>query len=160
MIKLKCLILLYLSANVVYIFTFVFDFNPLLQIKNEQGVKACHCRYDNQRNKGRKELKSPPKHRFLEESVCSNDATRRGTGQRVISFSMFGEKQKNIYYMKGLLRNVEAIKKYYPSQYIVRIYFDEQQLSSKCKEWLCNIYCSESNVDLCEVNHISKYLGC
>ena len=69
---------------------------------------------------------------------------------------MFGEKQKNTYYMKGLLRNVEAIKKYYPSQYIVRIYFDEQQLSSKSKKWLCNIYCSELNVDLCEVNHISK----
>ena len=156
MIKLKCLILLYLSANVVYILTFVFDVNPLLQIKNEQGVIACNCGYNNQRNKGRKESKSPPKYRPLEESVCSNDATRRGTGQRVISFSMFGEKQKNIYYMKGLLKNVEAIKKYYPSQYIVRIYFNEQQLSSKSKKWLCDIYCSESNVDLCEVNHISK----
>lgn len=155
MLKLKYLIPLYMAINIVYIFTMVFNFNPLLRIKKNRDKTLCYCKDSNPRNIFLERLKLPAKNKVLEESVCSSDATRRGGGQKVISFSIFGE--NNTRYMRGLLKNVKAIKKYYPGQYIVRIYFDERRTNNK--EFLCDVFCTEPNVDLCNVNDIGKSLA-
>merc|ERR1712223_841951 len=88
-----------------------------------------------------------------EMSVCSSDATRRGKDQKVIAYSIFGIDSS--YYKKGFVRNVDAIKKYYPNQYIIRLYYNDQTMTDK--NVLCDIYCQESSVDLCNVKTIDVY---
>ena len=152
MLKLKYLIFLYILINIVYILTMVFNFNPLLQIKDTWGNTSCHCEQSSRRHKFFEKLRHKHLNKVIEESVCSKDATRRGEGQQVISFSIFGS--NDIQYKTGLLKNIKSIKKYYPHQYIVRIYFDEQR--TNIKEFLCDILCREPNIDLCNVNDIGK----
>ena len=89
---------------------------------------------------------------YNDESICSEEATRRGPGQRIISFSMYGENNKE--YIEGLLRNIKAINEFYSPQYITRLYYSEQDLSNK--EMLCTIFCNESNLDLCNVDAIGR----
>ena len=50
MVKLKCLIFFYFVVNVVYLLTMVFDFNPLIQIKEIQSDNGCKCKYNSPRN--------------------------------------------------------------------------------------------------------------
>ena len=129
----------------------VFNFNPLMKIKGKSDNKTCHCKFNSPRKTFRQKFEQPlseNKH----ESVCSEEATKRGPGQRVISFSMFGE--NTTWYIKGLLRNINAINKFYSPQYIIRLYYNERNLDNK--ELLCTIFCTESNVDLCNVNDIGK----
>ena len=129
----------------------VFNFNPLMKIKEKRDNTTCRCAYSSIRNTFFEKLEHPGNNGT--ESLCSFQATRRGAGQRVISFSMFGENVTG-YYLKGLLKNINAIKKNYPHQYIVRLYYNEQNLVHK--EILCDIFCTELNVDLCNVNDIGK----
>jgi hypothetical protein len=129
----------------------VFNFNPLMKIKEKSDNKTCHCKFNSPRKTFKQKLEQPlseNKH----ESVCNEEATKRGPGQRVISFSMFGK--NTALYLRGLLRNIDAIKKLYSPQYIIRLYYNELNLANK--ELLCSIFCTESNVDLCNVNDIGK----
>ena len=130
----------------------VFNFNPLLKLKLNRDNSLCHCKYSSPRNIYLEGLEPPAHNTTLEVSVCSRDATRRGAGQKVISFSIFGKDSTR--YMRGLLKNIKAIKKYYPHQYIIRIYFDERRIQNK--NFLCDIFCVEPNLDLCNVNDIGK----
>ena len=130
----------------------VFNFNPLLKIKITRDNSLCHCKYSSPRNVYFERLKLPAQNTILEESVCSSDSTRRGEGQKVISFSIFG--RNNTRYMRGLIKNIKAIKKYYPHQYIMRIYFDERRMDNQ--DFLCDIFCVEPKLDLCNVNNIGK----
>ena len=99
----------------------VFNFNPLMKIKGIGDNKTCHCKFNSPRETLRQKFEQPlseNKH----ESVCSKEATRRGTGQKVISFSMFGKNSE--WYIKGLLRNINAINRLYSPQYIIRRYYN------------------------------------
>ena len=108
--------------------------------------------YNSPRNMFFDKLELQKNENTREESVCSNDATRRGKDQKVISYSIFGEDSSQ--YMRGFIQNVEAIKKYYPHQYIIRLYYNDQTMTDK--KVLCDIFCKESNVDLCNVKTIGK----
>ena len=132
----------------------VFNFNPLLKIKTNRDNSLCHCKYSSPRNVYLKRIELQTQNTALEESVCSSDATRRGAGQKVISFSIFGK--NNTRYLRGMIKNIKAIKKYYPHQYIMRIYFDERRMNNK--DVLCDIFCIEPKLDLCNVNDIGKLL--
>ena len=129
----------------------VFDFNPLIQIKETHGASGCQCSYDSPRNIffNRLELQLDENKTSSEKSICSSDATRRGKDQKVVSYSIFGEDSSQ--YMRGFVQNVNALKKYYPHQYIIRLYYNDQTMTDK--NVLCEIYCKESNVDLCNVEH-------
>merc|ERR1712018_738071 len=137
MVKLKCLILFYFVVNVVYIFTMVFNFNPLIQIKEKLSNNGCQCVYNSPRNMFFDNLRLQNNENTRQESVCSSDATRRGKDQKVISYSIFGEDSSQ--YMRGFIQNVDAIKKYYPHQYIIRLYYNDQTMTDK--KVLCDIFC-------------------
>ena len=157
MVKLKCLIFFYFVVNVVYLLTMVFDFNPLIQIKEIQSDNGCKCKYNSPRNIYFSQLgwQKNMNTTVREMSVCSGDATRRGKDQKVIAYSIFGKDSS--YYMKGFVRNVDAIKKYYPHQYIIRLYYNDQTMTDK--NVLCDIYCKESNIDLCNVKTIGRFFS-
>ena len=54
----------------------------------------CNCKYNSPRNIAIQKAKQPLSGNE-QESICSEQATRRGAGQRVISFAMFGDKNKD-----------------------------------------------------------------
>ena len=134
---------------IVYGFTMGFNCNTSTEIKEKRDDTTCHCKYDSPRNKILQMLEQPLSEN-KQESFCSDAATRRGAGQRVISFSMYGENNKQ--YIEGLLRNINAINKLYSPQYISRLYYSGRNLANK--ELLCSIFCNESNLDLCDVNDL------
>ena len=157
MVKLKCLIFFYFVVNVVYLLTMVFNFNPFIQIKETLGESSCQCAYNSPRNVyfNRLEWQLEKNKSSSEKSVCSRDASKRGKDQKVISYSIFGEDSSQ--YMRGFVQNVNAVKKYYPHQYIIRLYYNDQTMTDK--NVLCDIYCKESNVDLCNVKIIGRFFS-
>jgi hypothetical protein len=56
-------------------------------------------------------------------SLCGATADRRGPGQRVLSYSLFGPVIKN--YLSGVEGNLESVRKVYPKEYTVRVYHDK-----------------------------------
>ena len=157
MVKLKCLIFFYFMVNVVYLLSMLFNFNPFIQIKETLSESSCQCAYNSPRNVyfTRLEWQLEKNKTSSEKSVCSRDASKRGKDQKVISYSIFGEDSSQ--YMRGFVQNVNAVKKYYPHQYIIRLYYNDQTMTDK--NVLCDIYCKESNVDLCNVKIIGRFFS-
>ena len=87
-------------------------------------------------------------------STCSQYATDRGPGQKVISFSFYG-KLKSAYF-NGIAGNLALIPLFYPD-YIMRLYLDINALKTEDDyKDLCKLYCSDPNLDLCDVGKIGK----
>ena len=87
-------------------------------------------------------------------STCSQYATDRGPGQKVISYSFYG-KLESAYY-NGIAENLALIQLLYPD-YIMRLYFDKNAVQTEDKyQELCDLYCDEANLDLCDVGEIGK----
>ena len=60
------------------------------------------------------------------QSLCSEHASLRGQGQKVVAFSYYGdansEKHKIRQYLSGIKTNLEAIKKFYPGKVYICAY--------------------------------------
>ncbi|KAL7644100.1 UNVERIFIED_CONTAM: hypothetical protein RMT77_004923 [Armadillidium vulgare] len=133
----------------------IFDLN-----KTFEGVEAsqykfhlCNCirRY----RKDRYENESS-----LLQSTCSDFSTRRGNGQLVISYSYYS-KDNNIKkgsrdalrYLEALRDRVSEAKSIYPD-WIIRIYTDVTRSNGYATQVLCDVYCSDDQVDLCDVSNL------
>ena len=91
---------------------------------------------------------------FLKErSLCSQRATDRGKGQKIISYSFYGS--LNSAYFNGILENLAGVQLLYP-EYIMRLYYDREKAMEEPEkfETLCDMFCYESNFDLCDVNNL------
>ena len=100
-------------------------------------------------------------------STCSESATARGQGQRIISFAFYNNRQiKNKLShssmsstdeeFTGILENLKLVEKYYPS-YTMRIYTDiTEKTHSKRHSELCAIYCNHPKLDICNVYHLGN----
>lgn len=91
------------------------------------------------------------------QSLCSLFSSLRGHGQKVISYSFYGSLKSA--YFKGIRENFNGIKSYYPG-YIMRLYYDRKKaMEDNPTEFskLCDMFCSEPNFDLCDVNSIGRY---
>ena len=135
----------------------VFNFNPLKRIKMSSDiVNQCNCKYDSPRKVYfERQVRARSNNTSRLSSVCSEAATERGKGQKVLSFSMFG--QNKSHYINGLIKNIQAAKKYYGSEYLVRLYFEPKRIEKKhFKDKLCDLLCTEPSLDLCDVNNIGK----
>ena len=87
-------------------------------------------------------------------STCSQYATDRGPGQKVISYSFYGKLQSA--YFNGIAENLALIQLLYPD-YIMRIYLDKNAIQTEDEyQDLCDLYCSEPNLDICDVGEIGK----
>ena len=87
------------------------------------------------------------------KSLCGPTADNRGPGQRVISFSLFGEVQN---YAAGVRGNILDLKAKYPKGYTARIYHDSSWERDPSKmQLLCQVYCDNRDVmDLCPVREL------
>ena len=100
-------------------------------------------------------------------STCSESATARGHGQRIISFAFYNNRKiKNKLShssmsstdeeFTGIMENLKLVEKYYPS-YTMRLYTDitEKTHSNRHSE-LCAIYCNHPKLDICNVYRLGN----
>ena len=87
------------------------------------------------------------------KSLCGQTADNRGPGQRVISFSLFGDEPK---YVAGIRGNILDLKAKYPKGYTARIYHDSSwERDPNQMHLLCQVYCDNSDMmDLCPVQEL------
>jgi len=97
-------------------------------------------------------------HHLLEKrSTCSQHATDRGPEQKVISYSFYGPLTSA--YFNGIFENLAGVRMYYPD-YVMRLYLDRSKaMSDNIENYqkLCQLFCRETNFDLCDVNEIEQY---
>ena len=98
-------------------------------------------------------------------STCSDSATARGPGQRVISFSFFGkhEKKGKLSHsalsstdneFDGIMQNLKLVEKFYPA-YSMRLYTDISDETDPTRHSnLCDIYCNHPKLDICDVYNL------
>ena len=87
-------------------------------------------------------------------STCGQSATDRGPGQKVISYSFYG-KLKSAYF-NGIFDNLALVQLLYPG-YVMRLYIDKNAILTDDKyQDLCDLYCSQDNLDICDVGEIGK----
>lgn len=94
------------------------------------------------------------------ESLCSSYSTSRGPGQKVISFSLYGNAAaaNGTFYNGGIEKNLEAMREHYPSGFLVRIYHDFDFGDGERLDVLCRISCRNADIDLCDARDIvGKY---
>lgn len=88
----------------------------------------------------------------LGQSTCSEAATLRGGGQKVASFTVYGQYPTE--YHVALRRFlVPRVAEVYPG-WVMRVYHDLSYSNEQQKEWLCNITCSHPHVDFCDVTRL------
>lgn len=75
---------------------------------------------------------------------------KRGPGQKVVSYSLYGKKAQ---YYNLIQLIAKAVKKFYPN-YIMRIYYDD----SIDKSIICKYECLYENLDFCLVNNVQTKL--
>lgn len=97
----------------------------------------------------------------LRASTCSLRSKVRGQGQKVISFSLFGEYfgkngQPN-WYAQGAWDNAKLIPEFYGPDWVMRLYHDQVGFDEKAMKYLCDLKCNHSHVDLCFIGSIPHY---
>ena len=96
--------------------------------------------------------------------TCSKLSYARGPGQKVVGFTFYeptpeenarGEDKTFRNFFEGILENYRLVQKMYGSSWTVRVYYQVDykggQNSSVMKQ-LCDLTCSESNLDLCDAS--------
>jgi len=89
-------------------------------------------------------------------TTCSKDAFMRGSGQKVVGFSFYGDintpKNKKKGYFEGIVGNLELMPTYYPG-WIMRLYYDLDDKDPITQE-LCNLACENPNLDICNARRL------
>ncbi|XP_063845785.1 uncharacterized protein LOC135091770 [Scylla paramamosain] len=80
----------------------------------------------------------------LGESACSDIATLRGAGQKVVSYSVGGLKSAD--YVFGAQQLVPRVAEMYPG-WIMRLYTDA---STDPYTWVCPFVCTNPHLDVCD----------
>lgn len=70
----------------------------------------------------------------LNDTTCSSDAFLRGSGQKVVSFSFFGDLEANVNkkrgYLRGTSENLKLMRTFYPG-WTMRLYLDLNDTTAK-----------------------------
>lgn len=80
----------------------------------------------------------------LGESACSDIATLRGAGQKVVSYSVGGKNSAE--YVFGAQQLVPQVKEMYPG-WTMRLYTDA---STNPYTWMCPFVCTNPHLDMCD----------
>ena len=89
-------------------------------------------------------------------SICDNFSSMRSPGQKIVSYSFYGnssEKSIQNRYLGNIQSRAEEIHRLYPD-WIMRIYYDLEDNDVLAKEKLCQIWCQNQHVDLCDVTDL------
>ena len=80
-----------------------------------------------------------PAARSEAQSLCSGRSEARGRGQRVVSFSFWGELETG--YFRGIRDNLALMEELYPG-WVMRLYVSSQRLGDEARRTLCDIQCN------------------
>ncbi|CAB4060741.1 unnamed protein product [Lepeophtheirus salmonis] len=92
----------------------------------------------------------------VNDTTCSFNAFKRGPDQKVIGFTFYEPNPENTNklnreYFEGISENLRLISKFYPG-FVMRLYYQARESDTIKK--LCNISCSNSHLDLCDITEI------
>ncbi|XP_027230193.2 uncharacterized protein [Penaeus vannamei] len=126
-------------------------------------IAQCKCaRYRTDiANLRKSRVEKPDSDSEAAKSTCSNLATLRGPGQKVVSYSYYFfkegcqmERDRHFtIYLSQMHGTVSSVKKHYPG-WLVRIYHNVTSDDLRSSDELCRIYCDHDNVDLCHVHDL------
>ena len=92
----------------------------------------------------------------FEKTTCGRDAYQRGSGQKIIGFSLFRNNDANFEkergYFEGIEPNLKSMASYYPG-WIMRVYFDLDS-DDPIHDKLCQLACQDTNLDICDVRNL------
>jgi hypothetical protein len=113
-------------------------------------LEYCNCRRTIQRSN--RNLKTE-----FSQTTCGRDAYKRGSNQKVVSFSFYGntaskEHQKRKYF-QGIKENLAAMVALYGPGWTMRLYVD-LELSDPVLVKLCHLACQNCNLDICQAAHL------
>ena len=95
-------------------------------------------------------------HRKFIHSICDNFSSKRNPGQKIVSYSFYGnssEKSIRNRYLDPVQSRAEEIRRLYPD-WVMRIYYDLEENDTLAKDRLCQIWCQNWHVDLCDVTDL------
>ncbi len=92
----------------------------------------------------------------LEDTTCGIDAFRRGSGQKIVGFSFYGDVNSphaiEKGYFEGIDENLRLMQKYYPG-WIMRLYYNMDK-SDPVLAKICELACNDQNLDLCDAENL------
>ncbi|XP_064099258.1 uncharacterized protein LOC135210304 [Macrobrachium nipponense] len=98
----------------------------------------------------------PPILRESDQSLCSDWSTSRGLGQKVVSYSLYGNRnntQVNKKYYMSVEDRLKEVDKFYKG-FIVRLYHNLSSSDRESREFLCHMYCTYPFFDPCQVENL------
>ena len=131
----------------LFLIILLFNFHSNKSINVYSSLKNCQCS---------RKVQITSKTLSKKESTCDSFASLRQTRQKVVAYSYFGNSVKNrifTHYLMQIAHRAEEIQKYYPG-WIMRIYFDLKEDDILGQKKLCNIWCQNNHLDLCNVEKL------
>ena len=90
------------------------------------------------------------------ETTCGRDAFERGSGQKIVGYSFYGdihtEMSKKKGYFEGISGNLRLMPTYYPD-WVMRVYYDLDDRDPILQD-LCELACENPMLDICNVRHL------
>ena len=112
----------------------------------KSSLKQCQCTRSSSRSKNAN---------YKVTSNCDTYATLRGRGQKVVAYSFYGDSSKNTrvrtHYLDQIQDRASEVAAQYPG-WLMRIYFSADDAFSQSA--LCDIWCKNDHVDLCDVSNL------
>ena len=94
----------------------------------------------------------------LHQTYCSESAYIRGSHQKIVAFTFYGnisnEKHKKRQYFEGIEANLKSMKDFYPS-WNMRLYINLTE-HNLLMEHLCKISCENDIIDICDISDFPK----
>ena len=91
-------------------------------------------------------------------TTCGRDAYQRGAHQKVAGFSFYGSTSSKMHKMKkyfvGIEENLEKMTELYGEDWVMRLYYDLEPSDQQLMGQLCDLACSNNNIDLCNIRKL------
>ncbi|XP_042871576.1 uncharacterized protein LOC122252934 [Penaeus japonicus] len=94
-------------------------------------------------------------------SACNQYTTARGAGQKVVTYSFYGNtSDKNVYdrYFSEIPRRAREVAQRYPG-WLMRVYYKLEPEDERGRAELCAAHCSFPHLDLCDVTDLPQPWG-
>ncbi|XP_045605224.2 uncharacterized protein [Procambarus clarkii] len=98
----------------------------------------------------------PPVSGSSEQSLCSDWSTSRGAGQKVVSYTIYGDmNHKGVYrqYYSAIEDRIKDVDKHYTG-WILRLYHNISRSDLGAMGFICRLYCHYQHFDPCQVDRL------